>query len=46
MLHGPVPEPESYNNLKRGPNPERPGEAAIGALIDSVPVTGLEVTLP
>src|SRR5260370_4958066 len=38
---GPLPAPESYERLNCGPNPERPGLAAIGTVSDPVPVTGL-----
>jgi hypothetical protein len=32
--------PESYDNEKDGPKPERPGLVKIGMLADAVPVTG------
>src|SRR5260370_15874652 len=38
---GPLPAPESYERLNCGPNPERPGLAAIGTVSDPVPVIGL-----
>src|SRR5258708_39151780 len=38
---GPLPAPESYERFNCGPNPERPGLAAIGTDIEPVPVTGL-----
>src|SRR3990170_3296779 len=38
---GPLPEPESYASESWGPNPERPGLAAMGTDMEPVPVTGL-----
>src|SRR4051812_18708766 len=37
----PLPAPESYESVRLGPKPERPGVVAIGTLIAAVPVTGL-----
>ena len=39
--NGPLPAPESYDRDSCGPKPERPGEVAIGTVIEPVPVTGL-----
>jgi hypothetical protein len=38
--NGPLPEPESYESDREGPNPERPGLVKMGTLTDAVPVTG------
>ena len=40
MPNGPLPAPESYDRESWGPNPERPGDVAIGTLREPVPVTG------
>lgn len=37
----PLPEPESYESASYGPNPARPGDAAISTDIAPVPMTGL-----
>ena len=37
---GPFPEPESYERLSCGPNPERPGLVVMGTFMEPVPVTG------
>lgn len=39
--NGPLPEPESYERINCGPNPDLPGLVAIGTVTDPVPVTGL-----
>src|SRR5689334_19668027 len=39
--NGPFPAAESYASDSCGPNPERPGDVAIGTVMEPVPVTGL-----